>query len=349
MQPIAMSDPVTVLITFELAPELINQIWAVDPRIEVLYDPDLVGRPRFSCDHLGPIHRTRDQERRWQALLAQAEVLFGFDHSHPDDLLQKAPDLKWVQSTSAGVGAWARRAGLIEAGVQLTTASGIHATALAEFALMAMLLFAKEGMRLLKDQKHGRWHRFTGGELSSKTLGVVGLGHIGREVARLGRCLGMRTLGAKRTTEGRSSHGMGVDLLVPGADLTPLLVQSDYLVISCPLTPETESLIGKAELALMKPEAVLINVARGAIIDEPALIDALRSGHLKGAALDVTAVEPLPETSPLWEMDNVLLCPHSGSNVDSENVKLTELFCDNLRRYLADETLRNLLDPARGY
>lgn len=344
-----MPDSVTVLITFELAPELVNQIWAVDPRIEVLYDPALVGKPRFACDHLGPIHRTYDQERRWQELLAQAEALFGFDHSHPDDLLRHAPGLKWVQSTSAGVGTWAERAGLFRAGVMLTTASGIHATALAEFALMAMLLFAKGGMGLLKDQQDRRWQRFTGGELSGKTLGVVGLGRIGREVARLGRCLGMRTLGATRTTEGRSSHGMGVDLLVPGADLTPLLVQSDYLVISCPHTPETKGLIGAGELALMKPEAVLINIARGAIVQEPALIDALRRGRLKGAALDVTAVEPLPETSPLWEMDNVLLCPHSGSNVDSENVKLTGLFCDNLRRYLAGETLRNLVDPARGY
>jgi phosphoglycerate dehydrogenase-like enzyme len=344
-----MSDRVVVLITFELAPELVNQIWAVDPRVEVLYEPGLVGRPRFACDHLGPIHRTPAQERRWQELLAQAEILFGFDHSHPDDLLQKAPGLKWVQSTSAGVGAWAQRAGLAEAGVKLTTASGIHATALAEFALMAMLLFAKDGLGLLREQKHKRWARFTGGELAGKTLGIVGLGRIGREVARLGRCLGMRTLGAKRTTAGLSAQSLGVDALVDGAGLAPLLAQSDYLVISCPHTPETTGLIGAAELALMKPEAVLINVARGAIVDEPALIDALRSDRLKGAALDVTAVEPLPAASPLWELDNVLLSPHSGSNVDSENHALTRLFCDNLQRYLAGEPLRNLLDPARGY
>jgi len=339
-----MSDRVTVLIAFELAPEYVNQIWGVDPRIEVLYDPTLVGRPRFPCDHAGPIHRTPAQEARWQGLLAQAEVLFGFDRSHWDDLLQLAPRLKWIQSTSAGVGQRARSTGLMESEVVITTASGIHATALAEFTLMAVIMFVKGAFRMAAEKRRKHWARYTGSELPGKTLAVIGLGSIGREVARLARCFGMRVIGTKRTTEGVKPESLGVEALYPWTDFHPMLAKADFVVISCPHTPETEGLIGEAELAAMKPDAVLINIARGSIVDEPALIRALQSGNLGGAALDVTTVEPLPPESPLWDMSNVLLCPHSGSNVDSENRELTKLFCDNLSRYLAHGPLLNVLD-----
>jgi len=339
-----MSDRVTVLITFELAPEYVNQLWGVDPRIEVLYDPTLVGRPRFPCDHAGPIHRTPAQEVRWQGLLAQAEVLFGFDRSHWDDFLQLAPRLKWIQSSSAGVGRRAKSTGLTESGVVVTTASGIHATALAEFTLMAMLMFVKDACRMLTEKKRKHWARTTSTELPGKTLAVIGLGSIGCEVARLARCFGMRVVGTKRNTAGVKPDSLGVEALYPWTDFYPMLAQADFVVISCPHTPETEGLVGKAELAAIKQDAILINIARGSIVDEPALIRALQLGNLGGAALDVTTVEPLPPDSPLWGMSNVLLCPHSGSNVDSENKELTKLFCENLRRYLAHEPLLNVLD-----
>ena len=344
-----MSDDVSVLITFELAPEYVNQIWAVDPRVEVLYEPGLVGRPRFACDHLGPIHRTPEQEARWLSFLARSEVLFGLDPSHYDDLLQLTPRLRWIQSTSAGVGQRARSLGLTEADVVLTTASGIHATALAEFCLMSMLMFVKDAFRIAAGQKRKYWERYAGAELWGKTLAVIGLGSIGREVARVGRCLGMRAIGTKRTTEGVDPESLGVEALYAWTDLGPMLAEADFVVVSCPLTLQTERLLGSVELAAMKQGSVLINIARGAIVDEPALIRALRLGHLGGAALDVTQREPLPSSSPLWEMANVLISPHSGSNVDSENRELTGLFCDNLRRYLAGQPLRNVLDPARLY
>ncbi len=344
-----MLEHVAVLITFELAPECVNQIWAVDPRVRVLYEPELVGRPRFACDHNGPIHRTHDQEMRWRGLLGRSEVLFGFDRSHPDDLLGLAPRLRWIQSTSAGIGQWAKRTGLAESDVTITTASGIHATALAEFVLMSMLLFAKDGLRLAEEKDRKHWQPYIGGELRNKTVAVVGLGSIGREVARLGRCFGMQVIGTKRRVQAVEADSVGVEALYWWTDLHPMLAQADYLVISCPHTRETEGLIGAAELMALKPGAVLINIARGTIVDELALIRALQSGHLGGASLDVTTVEPLLESSPLWEMRNVLLCPHSGSNVDSENRELTKLFCDNLRRYLANKPLRNVLDGTLLY
>ncbi len=344
-----MSATVSVLLTFELAAEYVNQIWAVDPRVEVLYEPDLLGRPRFACDHLGPIQRTPAQEARWVSLLARCEVLFGLDPSHYDDLLQLAPRLRWIQSTSAGVGQRVMSMGLTEANIVFTTASGIHATALAEFCSMAMLMFVKDAFRMADYKGRKHWQRYAGSKLYGKTLAVLGLGSIGREVARLGRCFGMRAIGAKRTTEGTDPDSLGVDALYAWTDMQPMLAEADFVVISCPHTPETKGLIGKVELAALKPGAVLINIARGAIVDEPALIRSLRSGHLRGAALDVTQHEPLPAGSPLWDMPNVLISPHSGSNVDSENRILTTLFCENLRRYLAGQSLLNVLDPVLLY
>jgi glyoxylate/hydroxypyruvate reductase A len=342
-------DRVPVLIGVDLASEYVNQIWAVDPRIEVLYDPDLVGRQRFACDHHGPVERTPEQEARWLDLLARCEVLLGLGSCQHEGLLDLAPRLKWIQSTSAGVGQRAKKLGLTESGVLVTTASGIHATALAEFVLMAMLWFVKDGLYLAEEKKRKRWQRYTGGELRGQTVAVVGLGSIGQDVARLGRCLGMRVIGTKRNTVSVSPGGVGVEALYPRSELQTMLGKADFVVLSTPHTPETEGLIGEAEVKAMKPGGVLINIARGAVVDGEAMVRGLQSGHLGGAVLDVAAVEPLPASSPLWEMDNVLICPHSGSNVDSENRELTRLFCDNLRLYLAGEPLKNVLDERLLY
>ena len=180
--------------------------------------------------------------------------------------------------------------------------------------------------------------------MSEKILAVVGLGSIGQEAARLGRCLGMKVIGTKRDSSGVSAGEVGTDVLYPRTELQAMLREADFVVLCTPHTLETDKLVGEAELLAIKPEGVLINVARGATVDEEALVRVLQTGHLAGAALDVTAKEPLPANSPLWDMDNVLLCPHSGSNVDSENQELTNLFCENLRLYLAGKPLRNVLD-----
>lgn len=335
---------VPVLVGTFLAPEHVNQIWAVDPRIEVMYDPNLVGRPRFACDHHGPLERTTEQEVLWSKMLAGSEVLLGLGSCNPESLLSAAPRLKWIQSTSAGVGQRAKSMGLTEGEVVVTTASGVHATALAEFVLMSMLYFVKNGRSLAKEKKRKHWQRYSGAELSEKILAVVGLGSIGQEAARLGRCLGMKVIGTKRDSSGVSAGEVGTDVLYPRTELQAMLREADFVVLCTPHTLETDKLVGEAELLAIKPEGVLINVARGATVDEEALVRVLQTGHLAGAALDVTAKEPLPANSPLWDMDNVLLCPHSGSNVDSENQELTNLFCENLRLYLAGKPLRNVLD-----
>jgi len=345
-----MSDAqVKILITFQLAPKLVSEIREVDPRIKVLYEPELLGQPRYATDHAAHIERTPAQEARWQALLAQAEVMFGFDYTHLDDLLELTPCLKWVQGTSTGIGVAVKRFGWDQSEVVFTTAKGVHSGPLAEFCLMTMLMFVKNAFRMEAEKQRKHWQRYTGSELRGKTLAVISLGDGGREVARLARGLGMRIVGTKRTIDGFEPASLGVDCLYPWNDLGPMLAQADFIVLFLPHTPETEGLIGEAELAAMKSGAFLINVARGAVWDEQAVIRSLQSGHLGGVASDVFATEPLPIDSLLWEMPNVIISPHSASAVESENAKLTEILCDNLRRYLANESLRNVLDTTLLY
>jgi phosphoglycerate dehydrogenase-like enzyme len=203
--------------------------------------------------------------------------------------------------------------------------------------------------RVVADQRAHRWERFAGEHIRGRTLGVVGLGRVGREVARLARAAGMRVVAIRRSTGGAGTVAEGVDALYGSAQLPLLLAESDYVALTVPLTTETAGLIGEAELLAMKPGAVLVNVSRGAVVDESALIRVLQAGHLRGAALDVFAVEPLPPESPLWDLPNVLVTPHSMSTAVGENALVVDLFCDNLRRYLAGEPLRNVFDRARGY
>ncbi|MDB5075084.1 MAG: D-isomer specific 2-hydroxyacid dehydrogenase NAD-binding protein, partial [Chloroflexi bacterium] len=184
---------------------------------------------------------------------------------------------------------------------------------------------------------------------AGKVVGVVGVGRIGREVARLARCLDAHVVGTVRSLDAHTAEDLNLDRLVPMAELDSLLGELDFLVLSCPHTPETDGLISAERLAKLRPSAVLINLARGAVVDEPAMIAALQSGKLAGAALDVAAKEPLPADSPLWDMPNVLISPHSASTTTSENGKITELFCDNLRRYLEGQPLRNILNYALQY
>jgi phosphoglycerate dehydrogenase-like enzyme len=341
-----MADPVVVLIASPLEPEHVARIRAVDPRIEVLHDPELLPRPRYVSDHTGaPTDRTPEQEARFLEMLRRAEVLFDFDRAHLRDLAAVAPRLRWLQATSAGIGQMVKRVGLDRSGITLTTASGVHARPLADFCLMAMLMFVKDHARMERDRKARRWERYCGEELTGKTLAIFGLGRVGQEVARHGKRMDMRVIGMRRS----DTPVPDVDRLFGHGELDAMLREADFLVLAAPHTTETEGVIGERELALMKASAVLINIGRGTLLDEEALISALQHGRLAGAALDVFRAEPPPRDSPLWEMPNVIVSPHSASTVRQENARITELFCDNLRRYLDGRPLRNVLDTERLY
>jgi glyoxylate/hydroxypyruvate reductase A len=337
-----------VLITSYVEPENVERIRQVDPGLEVLYEPELLRPPRYAADHNGDpaFQRTPDQERRWQALLAKAEILFDIDPTHRPDLPELATKVRWVQATSAGIGQLVHTMGYRTRmpHTVFTTASGVHARPLAEFVVMAILMHYKGASRMFAAQQQHRWERYAGTDLEGRRLALVGLGHVGAEIAQACRALGLTVLG----TDLRPARKV-VDRYFPPDQLCLMLAEADILVTIVPHTPKTERMIGAVELASLPRGAFFINIARGQVVDEAALVAALRSGQLAGAALDVVTEEPLSTSSPLWDMPTVLVSPHSASTSDRENGRITALFCDNLGRYLRGEPLRNVLDPDRMY
>ncbi len=341
-----------VLIASYLEPEHVERIRSVDGRLNVMYEPELLRPPRYAADHKGRnISRSPDQEARWLQLLGKTDILFDLDQTHRQDLPDVAPNVRWLQFTSAGIGQFVKQMGY--AGrmpdTVFTTARGVHAKPLAEFCLLTMLMFNKGLLRMVHDQERKHWERYAGTDLVGRTLVIVGVGTIGRKVARIGRAFGMTVIGVKRDAVGIDPATLNLHELYGPAQLGEALPRAEYLVLIAPHTPDTEKMIGAPELAALPRGAIVINIARGALVDEPALVEALRSGHLGGAALDVFAEEPLPAGSPLWDMPNVLVSPHSGSTSDRENGRLTNLFCENLRRFLAGEPLLNVLDLEKLY
>ena len=341
-----------VLIASYLEPELVDEIRRVDERVEVLYAPELLAPPRYPADHNGrDMTRTPEEEARWRGLLSRAHVLFDFDRSNARDLPRLAPQVEWIQATSAGIGEFVSRMGYTQSmpRTAITTASGVHAQPLAEFCFMAMFAFHKQLLRMLGDQRRKHWERFAGSDLSGQTLVIVGVGRVGREVARIGQAFGMRVIGVKRSPANTSPRDLHLDVLYGPGDLDRALTEAENLVLIAPHTAETEGMIGARELALLPEGAVFINIGRGALVDEAALVSALRSGRLLGAGLDVFRQEPLPPESPLWTMDNVIICPHSASTSTRENARITDLFCANLRLFLEGRPLMNRYNPLLGF
>jgi phosphoglycerate dehydrogenase-like enzyme len=352
--PAVMGDPVRVAIAVPLEPELVEPIRAADPRVEVAYAPDLLPPVRYPNDHRGvdDFARAPGDERRWWEMIAAAEVLYGIPGDSPEGLagaVRRSPGLRWVQTTSAGAGEQVASAELSADDlrrVTVTSAAGIHAGPLAEFALLGLLAFARGLPRLLADQRARRWGHYTVDELSGRTLLIVGLGQIGEEVARLAAAFGMRVIGVNRSGTADSPH---VDEVRRTSALHECLPRADAIVIAAPLTEETAGLIDAAAIARMRPGAILVNVGRGGVVDEVALIEALRSRRIAGAALDVFASEPLPSDSPLWELPNVLVSPHTAGLSAREDERIVSLFVENLGRYLRGEQLRNRVDPELLY
>ena len=318
----------------------------------MLHAPDLLAPPRYPADHKGhDFTRTPEQERQWRGLLARAHVLFDFDRSNARDLPTLAPRVEWIQATSAGIGEFVGQMGYASTMPRtvLTTASGVHAQPLAEFCFMVMFAFHKQLLRTIRDQQRKHWERFAGTDLRGQVLVIVGVGRVGREVARMGQAFGMRVVGVKRSPSGEAPQGLHLDVLYGPGDLHRALAEAQNLVLIAPHTTETEGMIGAAELAVLPQGAVFINIGRGALVDETALVSALRSGRLLGAGLDVFRDEPLPASSPLWDMDNVIVSPHSASTSDRENARITDLFCANLRLFLEGQPLMNQFNVALGF
>src|SRR5262249_9990185 len=236
--PMSEQPNYTLLIASYLEPEHVARIQAVSPRLHVIYEPDLLAPPRYHADHYNMIVRTPEQEARWRELLGQAEIIFDFDYTHREDLPDLAPKLRWLQASSAGIGQFIRRAGYDRRlqNTVFTTGSGVHARPLADFCLMAMLFFAKGLDRIIDNQRHKRWERYAGSELGGRTLGIVGVGKIGAEVARMGQLLGMTVLGVKRTVAGVDPAALHLHELYGPDDLHQVLRRAEYLVLIAPHT-----------------------------------------------------------------------------------------------------------------
>jgi phosphoglycerate dehydrogenase-like enzyme len=339
---------VNVLISSFLEADQVDRIAAADDRLRVLYDRALVPSPRYLADHGGVPPQLDDRaQQRWLDLLAQADIAFDFDWQAPQQLLERAPNLKWVQATSAGVGGFLLRTGLHDSDLVVTTAAGVHAIPLAEFAVAGTLHFVK-GFEALQIRKRAKlWQRYTTQQLAGRAVTVVGLGHLGRQTVRHFAALGARVTGVGRP--GRQ-YDLPDEVRCAGTDkLGALLPGTDVLVLCCALTAETEGLIGRAQIDALPERAIVINIARGQVVDEDALIDALTEKRIAGACLDVFRVEPLPTESPLWSLDNVIVSPHSASTVATENAAITDLFIDNIGRWLEGEPLRNAYQRELGY
>jgi (S)-sulfolactate dehydrogenase len=302
-------------------------------RFDVRYDKDLVDRPEAL-----------------RAGVRDADALIVRNRTQVDAaLLAAAPKLRVVGRLGVGldnidVSACTAR------GVEVLPATGANAQAVAEYVIAAAMLLRRRAYAATAEVGAGRWPRAAlsdGRELGGATLGLIGFGGIGRLAGRLGRALGMRTIAFDAQIA--ASANVWRDEDTRAATLDQVLAESNVVSLHVPLTAETRNLIDASRLATMKPDAVLINTSRGGVVDEAALAAALRAGRLAGAALDVFATEPLPEDSPLWELDNVLISPHTAALSVHENERIVDVLVENLHRFLDGRPLRNVVDVEHFY
>jgi phosphoglycerate dehydrogenase-like enzyme len=279
----------------------------------------------------------------------EADVIL--NGSHHGELLHAvlpcARRVKWIHVLSAGVDKILFPE-LIESPVPVTNGRGVFKDSLAEFSIASILFFAKDLRRLVSSQEAGRWEQFDVVQIRGQVLGVVGYGEIGRETGRLARAMGMKVVAVRRRA-GLSAKDQTLERTYPPEGLREMLGVSDYVVVSTPLTSDTRGLIGDAELRAMKSSAVIINVGRGPVIVEQALIAALTEKRIQGAALDVFDVEPLPEGHPFYKLDNVLLSPHSADHVVGWADSAMNQFIENFERFRNGQPLENVVDKKAGY
>lgn len=274
-------------------------------------------------------------------------VVNGSHHGHVlEELWPSLKNLKWVHSLSAGVEGVVIPA-LKESSVPLTNARGVYKRSLGEWAILAMLYFAKDVRRLTRQKNESRWEQFDVDMLSGATVAIIGYGEIGREVAWRAKAFGMNVIATRRRVTETSDEFASE--IYPSSENVKAIAKADYVVLSSALTPETRGMISTSEFAAMQPHAVFINIGRGAVVDEPALVEVLEKGKIRGAGLDVFVDEPLPAESPFWKLDNILLSPHSADHTATWQHETVEFFVENFHRYTRGEALQNIVDKQAGY
>ncbi len=347
-------DRPRVVIAVDLPEELCARIEQAEPRVEVVRDHELYRPRRFAADWEGdPAHeRTPEEQQRYDAMIDSADVLFSLPDVEPAQLTRTAaanPRLRWVMTMAAGGGSQLRAADLTPEQLEriaVTTSAGAHGGPLAEFALFGVLAGAKTLSRLQAHQREHEWApRWEMQQLDQMRVLVVGLGGIGKACAALFHAVGATVLGTTRS----GAPVDRVDELVPIEDLAAAAADVDAIIVTLPGTDATTGLVGESVLSGVKPGTILVNVGRGTVVDEPALVAALEDGRIGFAALDVVAREPLTEDSPLWDHPNVLISPHTAALDRREEERIVEQFLANLRRFLDGEELTNRVDTVEFY
>ncbi len=349
---VLMYEPVHFLSVLHLSEQHLEQLRSVSPRL-VVQQHSISSEEQWL---------SASRQQLAEIISPQTQILY--THSAPFDM-ELVPRLRWVQVDSAGVNLL-HNTPLWKSNVPITSANGVHAVQIAEHVLAMLLAHAHHLPLACRLQAQAQWaygqqlDAFVSPEIRGKTLGILGYGAIGREVARLAAACGLRVLATKRrgqsaVYDGWSPVGTGdPDGRIPERfydldELHLLLPECDAIVLALPLTEQTYHIIGRAALSLMRPHAFIVNIARGALIDQDELVAALQARRLGGVALDVTDPEPLPAESPLWSMENVMITPHVAGLSTHYNDRVVDLMCENLRRYLAGEPLLNLVRRELGY
>lgn len=348
------SPRLRVVVATPLTEELCRAIERAEPRLDLVRDHALLPPMRRPADYRGDpeFRRTATQQARFERMLDSADVLYGIPDVDPSALrrtVEANPSLRWVQVMAAGGGGQVKSAGLAAADlsrVAFTTSAGVHGGPLAEFAVFGIMAGAKHLPVLQRDQRAHDWaERRPLGQVRKQTVLVVGLGGVGREVARLAKALGMHVLGTSRGTTA-VPH---VDEVVPIGAIAAAAARADAIVVTLPGTVATVGLVGQAVFRAVRPGTTFVSIGRGTVVDEVALEAALRDGRIGFAALDVVAEEPLRPDSAFWDLPNVLISPHTAALDVDEERRIAELFADNATRLIDGVALRNRVDTVEFY
>lgn len=348
-------DRLRVVVATPLSDELGSLITELEPRIDLVCEQGLLPPMRWPGDHDGDpqFRRTPEEAARFDALVDSAEALYGIPDTDPAQLRRTAevnPALRWVHTMAAGGGAQVKAANLAEEDLErilFTTSAGPHSGPLAEFAVFGVLAGAKSLPRLQAQKASHTWSgRWVMQQVEEMTVAVVGLGSIGRGIAKRFHALGATVIAVNRhkvTVEGVETVYLAQDQLIEG------LSRADAIVSALPGTDSTHKMLSREVFAAVKPGVIVVNVGRGTAIDEEALVEALEDGRVAFAALDVFYTEPLPQESPLWGMENVLIAPHTAALHDGEDRLIAELFAANATQFLDGQPLENTMNTQEFY
>jgi len=334
-----MTHPV-LLIASPVEEELVEGLRGRLPEWSVRHDARLIPAPQYPNDHVGHPPELDDIGlHTWRSWLAEADAMLDFDWWQPQQMSKNCPRLRWVQSTSAGIGSYISRYNIDHSRVAITTAAGVHASSLAEFALAGLLYHVRDLAGMERDRHERRWIRTCAPSLSGRTAAVIGMGNVGQAVAGVLETVGVRVC---RFDRARMQNLRGTTL---GTELSSF----DAIVLALPSTSETRDLIDAEVLSMLCPRAILVNVGRGDVLDQEALVEALQQDRIAGAVLDVTRTEPPPPHDLIWSAPRLLLSPHSAGNTTGENARIMDILVENAHRLIRGEDLNQRYRPERCY